>query len=314
MNAHVKMLDAQQALSFVISQTSHIETQVWKKLYPEILYPEFVPVDESAHPWATTVTYYSSDVTGQAGWLHSFAQDFPMVNQNRTKHETNVSMGGIGYGYNLQEISQASMLGINLQADLAIASRDAYERHCEQVAFMGDAQVGYQGLLNNSSVGAADVADGASTNPEWETKTPDEIVKDFNEALSDIYSDSNTIELADTVLLPPSSYNLIATKRLDPTMTTTILEHIQRVNVYTAQTGKPLKIRALRQLETAGAGNTKRMVVYLRNPQVVKLHRPMPLRFFPVQQVMLDYKVPAAYRIGGTDVRRPGAVRYRDGI
>lgn len=310
----MRLLDAQAALSFVISQTSHVETQVWKKLYPEITYPEFVPIDESAHPWATTVTYFSSDYTGKAAWIHSFAQDFPMVGTNRTKHETEVSMGGVGYGYNLQEISQAQMLGIPLTSDLAIASRDFYERHCEDIAYRGDAQKGYQGLLNNSSVGVAAVADGASTNSEWETKTPDEIVADVNEALLDVYLDSNNIEMADTLLLPPSSYTLIATRRLDATMTTTILEHIQRVNVYTAQTSKPLKIRALRDLETAGAANTKRMVAYRRSPDVVKLHRPMSLRFFPVQQIMLDYRVPAAYRIGGTDVRRPGAMRYRDGI
>ncbi|WP_072389862.1 major capsid family protein [Hyphomicrobium sp. CS1GBMeth3] len=310
----MKMLDAQAALSFVISQTSHVESQVWKKLYPDITYPEFVPIDESAHPWATTVTYFSADYTGKAAWIHSFAQDFPMVNGNRTKHETEVAMGGIGYGYNLQEISQAAMLGIPLTADLAIASRDAYERHCEEVAYVGDTQKGYSGLLNTSAVDTADVADGASTDPEWNTKTPDEILADINEALLDVYLDSNTIELADTLLLPPSRYSYIATTRLDATMTTTILEHVMRVNAYTAQTGRQLKIRALRQLETAGAGGTKRMVAYRRDPLVLKLHRPMPLRFFPVQQIMLDYKVPAAYRIGGTDIRRPGAVRYRDGI
>lgn len=310
----MRMLDAQAALSFVLSQTSHIETQVWKKQYPEILYPEFVPIDESAHPWATTVTYFSADYTGKAAWIHGFAQDFPMVGTNRTKHETEVAMGGIGYGYNLQEISQAQMLGMSLTADLAIASRDLYERHCEDVAFRGDAQKGYQGLLNNSSVGVADVADGVSTDPEWDTKTPDEIVADINEALLDVYLDSNTIEMADTVLLPVSRYTLIATKRLAPELTTTILEHIQRVNVYTATTGKPLKIRALRDLETAGVGGTKRMVVYRRSPDVLKLHRPMPLRFFPAQQIMLDTRVPAAYRLGGTDIRKPGACRYRDAI
>jgi hypothetical protein len=115
--------------------------------------------------------------------------------------------------------------------------------------------------------------------------------------------------------LPVSRYNFIATKRMDATMTTTILEHIQRVNAYTAQTGKPLKIRALRQLETAGTSGQKRMVAYKRDPGVVKLHRPQPLRFLPVQGPFgLKYKVPGFFRLGGTDIRRPGAVRYRDFI
>lgn len=312
----LKTIDAQAALGFLISQTAHIETQVWKKQYPEITYPEFVPVDESAHPWATTVTYYSTDYSGQAEWIHGNSDDFPLVNFVRDKNETPVAMAGIGYAYNLEEIGQAQMLGINLQSDMAIASRDLYERKCESVAYVGDTQKGWKGLLNNASVDAADVADGAgAADTTWATKTPDEIVKDVNEALTDIYVDSNTIELADTLLLPVTSFTLIATKRLDATMTTTILEHIQRVNAYTAQTGKPLKIRALRQLETAGTSGHKRMVAYKRSPDVVKLHRPKPLTFLAPQGPRgLKYFVPGFFRLGGVDIRRPGAVRYRDYI
>lgn len=310
----MRMLDAQAALSFVRGQTTHVEAQVWRKQYPEIMYPEFVPIDQSAHPWAKTVTYVSMDYTGRADWIHGLGDDFPFVDMSRAQFETPVAMAGIGYRYNLEEISQASWLGINLSAEGALASRDAYERHCEAVAFEGDAKKGFEGLINNASVSAADVADGeGAADTTWETKTVDEIVFDINDAISDVYTNSNTIELPDTVLLPVSSYNFIATKRLDATMTTTVLEHIQRVNLYAALTGRPLKIRALRQLETAGAGGTKRMVVYKRAPDVVKMHRPQPLRFLPVQGPYgLKYEVPAYYRVGGTDVRRPGAMAYRD--
>jgi len=308
--------DAQAALGFLISQTAHIESQVWEKKYPDITYPQFVPVDNSAHPWAKSVTYYSSDKAGKADLLHHRGQDFPLVSVNRTKHETEVTMGGIGYDYDLEEINQARMLGINLTADEASAARRAYEEYCEQVAYTGDDRVGFTGLLNNASVSAASVADpdDEGVDTTWETKSADYILTDINAAITGIWTASKTVELSDTILLPLTSLALINNKRLDTSLETTVLDYVKRTNIYTMQTGQPIKIMGLRQLETAGESSAKRMVTYKRDPEVVKMHIPKPLEFLPPQQQLLRFIVPGIFRLGGVDIRRPGAVRYSDGI
>ena len=88
-----------------------------------------------------------------------------------------------------------------------------------------------------------------------------------------------------------------------------------KYNVLTAQTGQPLVIRAVRGLETAGAGGTGRMVAYRRDPEVLKMHIPMTHRFLPVWQTgPLIFDVPGIFRLGGLDIRRPMAVRYLDHI
>jgi hypothetical protein len=307
--------DAQAALGFLVSQTAHIESQVWAKKYPDLTYAEDVPIDSSAHPYATSVTYYSTDKVGAAAWLHGRGQDFPLVDVNRTKFETPVAGGGIGYDYSLTELNQARMLGINLTADKASAARRAYEEFIDGIAYVGDADKSFTGLLNYSGISPTDVADGAgAADTTWETKTADEILKDINEALTSTWTASKTIELADTLLLPLSSYAFISTKRLDDTMSMTVLEYVTKANVYTMQTGKPLRIRARRELETAGTSGHKRFVTYKRDPEVLKMHLPMPLRFYAPQQVLLTFVVPAEFRVGGLDIRRPGAVRYRDYI
>ena len=119
---------AQQALGFVIAQTSHIEREVYNIKYPDITYAELIPVDTSAHPWARTVTYFSQDATGAAKFMNAGARDVPRVDLNREKHETAVEFAGIGYGYDLEEINQAQMLGISLDADKARAGRRASDR------------------------------------------------------------------------------------------------------------------------------------------------------------------------------------------
>lgn len=305
-----QLLDAQAALGFVVSQTTYIERQVNEITYPDIQYPGLVPVDTSAPEWIKTVTYYSSDKVGKADWINGNSDDIPLAGTERSKFETNVHMAGIGYGYGLEEISQAQMLGINLTADDAIAARRAYEEMVDRVVFAGDASKGFSGLLNFPGVTAATAITG-----DWDTATPGQILKDVNAALTGQFTGTLYTGLADTLLLPYSKFLLISTTPLNDNGTDTILSWLQSKNVYTAQTGQPLTIRGLRGLDAAGAGGTARMVAYRRNPMVLKMHIPMPHRFLPVYQAgPLRWEVPGIFRLGGVDVRRPKEMVYLDGI
>jgi hypothetical protein len=59
-------LDAQQAaLTFLVQQTSYIEPEVYKQRYPDVQYPQLIPVDTSANEWAKSVTYFSMDQAGR---------------------------------------------------------------------------------------------------------------------------------------------------------------------------------------------------------------------------------------------------------
>ena len=207
----------QQALGFLLSQTSHIEREVWEVKYPDITYPSLIPVDTSANQWAKTVTYFSSDKVGKAKWINGRSSDIPMADVNREKHETEVHMAGIGYDYSIEELGQAMMLGMPLTADKASAARRAYEEHVEEVAFEGDSGKGFEGLLNYSTVDRADVPAGASTDTEWTEKTNDEVLADINSGITGMWQATKTIELADTVLLPLGQHASLFTRRLGDT-------------------------------------------------------------------------------------------------
>ena len=303
--------DAQAALGFVTSQTAHVEQQVNEVVYPDIQYPQLIPVDTSAHPFAQTVEYYSSDKTGKAEWINGNADDVPLANGERTKHQTSVYTAGIGYGYGWEEVNQAAMLGVNLSAEGAMAARRAYEEMVDRVAIKGDAAKGFQGLINNSSVNAA-----AATNGDWggTGTTSDHVLQDVNDALLAVGTDTLYTSVADTLLLSFAKMNFLATTRLGDT-DKTLLSFLRENNTYTAMTGRPLTIRGVRGLETAGSGNSQRMVAYRRDPQVLKLHIPMPHQFLPAEKSgALNFIVPGVFRLGGLDIRRPAEVKYRDGI
>ena len=301
----------QAALGFVISQTTHIEQQVNDIVYPDIQYPQLIPVDTSAHPFAQTVTYYSSDKFGEAKWINGNADDVPLAGTERNKFQTSVYTAAIGYGFGWEEIGVAQMLGVNLQADDAAAARRAYEEMVDRVALRGDAEKGFQGLINNTSVGAASAPNG-----DWggTGTTPDEVLADVNDALLAVATGTLYTSIADTLLLPFDKMNYLATTRLGDT-SLTILAFLRENNTYTAMTGRPLTIRGVRGLETAGVGGTARMVAYRRDPQVLKLHIPMPHQFLRTYDAgPLHFQVPGVFRLGGLDIRRPGEVKYRDNI
>lgn len=313
--------DAQQALGYLISQTSNIEAQAYEIQYPDIQYPALVPVDTSGNPWAKSVTFFSTDKIGLADWFNHMAKDIPLADIERSKFEQPYEMAAIGYRYTGEELGQAMMIpGLNLTADRAASAVRAYEEFIDGVALRGvppsGNTKGWTGLINDANVTAGNVAnDGTGASTLWSTKTPDLILRDINALLTGVYTASLTVEMADTVLLPVARLDYIATTARSINSDTTILEFLRKNNTYTSITGKPLTIRAVRGLEVAGVGPSARMVAYRRDPQVVKLHLPMPHRFLPVWQTgPLTFDIPGIFRTGGVEIRRPKAFRYADGI
>ena len=311
----LQLADAQEALGFLVSQTAYIEAEVYRTQYPDIQFRGLMPVDNSAPDWIKTITYFSSDQVGRADWFHANAKDIPLADVNRTKHDTTVEMGAIGYRYNLEEISYAMMIpGMRLDSERAMAAGRASEEFLEQLALYGDTSKAITGLLNDASVTIVDAATGTG-GAGWYTKTADEIMKDVNDLLTGVYTESLTVEIADTLLLPVELMTFIATKRIGPDTSVTLLAFLRQNNAYTAITGRPLNIRGVRGLEDAGAGGSGCAVAYRNAPDVVKFHLPMEHRFLPVWQTgPLVFDVPGIFRVGKVEIRRPKAFRYLDDI
>lgn len=307
--AAFKLLDAQSALGFTIQQTSIIEREVNQIEYPDVNYAELIPLDFSGGEWAKSVTYFSGDKYGKADWINGNADDIPMAGTTLTKHETQVYTAGIGYGWGLEEISQAVMLGRNLPADDAVAARRAYEEMVYRTLLFGDASKNFTGLFNAPGVTAATAAD------EWNATTPDAVIADMNNMLIGQFTGTLFTSMADTLLLPYDRFLYLASTPRSSESDTSILTWYLANNPYTALTGRPLRIRGVQGLQTAGAGGTHRAVAYRRDPNVVKAHIPMPHRFLPVYQAgPIRWEVPGIFRLGGTDVRRPLDVSYLDAI
>jgi hypothetical protein len=306
----------QEALGFVQDQTMRINAEVYAVQYPELNYAELVPIDSSGPEWSSGVITYVTDSAGKANWYSGKAKDMRLAEVTRGKTETTFDMAGIGYEFDLEEVNRAALVGQPLTNQKADAARRGAQEFIHGFALLGDAAKNAKGLLNSSIPVQGLVANNAgATSRLWVNKTPNEILADFNTVLTGIYTGSQTVEMADTVLLPIQKLLYIAQTRLDPTSQQTILGFLLLNNTYTLTTGQPLTIRGVLELAGLGAGATDRMVAYRRSPQVVSFYLPMPHRFMPLwQNGPLNFLVPGIFRVGGVEFRRPYSVRYADGF
>lgn len=311
----------QQALAFVTGQAYQINQRVYETRYPDWDFGRLIYVDTSAPEWSPGILTYTSDITGAANWQSGYAKDVPLADVNQAMQTKSFHLAAIGYQWNLEEVNTTMAFpGASLSDRRARAARLAYTKFMYDLTLQGSAEKGLGGLINYAGVTASNApADGTGGSTYWVNssgvgqKTPAQIVRDINLALMGVYTATNEIELADTILLPHEALTYIAQTPYSATTMETILTFVARNNIYTRTTGRKLTIRAVSQLSTQAAGGKGRLVAYKNDPEYVRLHLPMPHRFLTVYQSgPLQYEVPGIFRTGGVELLTTKAMRYVD--
>lgn len=305
--------DAQAAYPFVIAQGRNIETRIYQKRYPTYNYAAVVPVVTEGNAWAIGTTFFTVDTAGEAKFLSGAGTDMPFNSATKDQASHDFAMIGSGWEWNLEEVNQAALYNINLNATKAMSAADKVERLLNSIAFLGSTEKNWTGFANSADVPRADVDTPGTF---WPAKTVDQILLNVNEVISRVRTQTNEVEYADTLALPPDAFRVIATRRLgagDGMMT--VLAYIQTNNVYTAETGQPLTIIPVRELATASQDGGGRMVAYRRDPEVVRFHLPMPRTVLqPRQKSIMGFETGIIARTGGTEWRLPKAAAYADEV
>lgn len=306
--------DAQVGYAFLTPQLYRIETEVYMTKYPSFDISRFMTVDTSGDMWDVGTLVYSMDQVGEAQFMAGGAFDMPYASAKMAQATKNFHLAAIGYEWNTQELQRAAKLGRSLSSDKAMAAKLAADRFIYGIAMNGKtpggvAEKGWTGFTNNGSAPSAQVAnDGTGPSRLWADKDADKILRDINAALTAVETGTGETMVADTLVLPTSRYNYIATTRVGDT-NATILSFLLANNV----AGEGLTILKSRALETAGTGGTTRMIAYANSPQVIKFHLPGAHQFLPAfQKSSLVYEVGGIMNVGGVEVRLPKALVYRD--
>ena len=285
--------------------------QVKAKSYDVLKAPlkafELIPVDSTTAPGAKTVTYEQYDSTGIAKIISNYADDLPTADVKGKEFHSTIKSIGNSYVYSKDDIRAAQFAGKPLNQRKANSAVEAHRQLMNKLAFFGDAEYGIQGLLTNSNIPSAPVVAGAATTLTWATKTPDEILKDLNSAVSDMLDLTKGVEVPNTIVMPIAQYNHIATTARSANSDTTILQFFKGNN-------PGIEVMWATELKGAFAGGTDGFIVYNRNPDKLWMEIPMMVEMSPAQEKGLSYIVPVESKFGGVIVPYVLSVSFRYGI
>ena len=148
----------------------------------------------------------------------------------------------------------------------AESARRANDALVNKIAFQGDVEHGILGIFKHPNITKYVLpADGEGSATTWDKKTPVQILRDMNNAVSMIVDVTKGVEIPDTILLPIDKYNIIATTLLPDSGGQTILSFFQEKNPY-IQT-----IKSIHEASGAGTGGKDIMFIYRNDANALSL-------------------------------------------
>lgn len=306
-----------ESYNYVINNFEEISAEFYATLYAERHWSKVIApgsIETNISPGATTTSYLVTDRRGVGGFLSNFGGDVPTVGGSVKKIPVSMHVAGIGAIVSREDLrNYQHSYGPGLDTEFMTNMREGCEDHVEGVFFFGQPELGIEPFLDNSGV-AVVTAVNPGSGTEWVNKTPDEILFDINDAITDVWADSNEIHVPGMMRIPSAQFGDIAGRRIAQGNDLTVLEYIKRNNVYTAKTGRELDINSLPYLKGAGVAGVDRMMVYTLDPRIHKMPFPIPFTTLQPQLEGMKIKFFAEYKFGGCHWRWPGSAVYVDGI
>jgi hypothetical protein len=300
-------LDADEGIFFE-RELKYIKSRSYDVLYPELLARRLFPVASEADTGAATITYQSWDHVGMAKLIHQYSQDIPNIEITAKETTRKIYSEAVAFGYSLQEVRNARYAGKPLQQRKASAARRQVLYLENRLAFFGDPESDIPPFVGNSLFNQVTIPAGVSTNTEWDTKTPDEIINDVTLMTKTIRDVSNGVESPNTLLLPEAQYTQISTTPRSSTSDTTILTFLLNSNAWIQE------IIPVYELKGAGAGGTDTMILYDKSPDKLTLEIPQDVEFLPPQEKGFMFEILTHARTAGVIVYYPKSVAQGDGI
>lgn len=216
-----------------------------------------------------------------------------------------------------QDMQRANFIGRSLDNLLQDGVRMAYDKHMDANVYVGITEYGTTGLVNNPDAVETTAANGAAGTATWATKTPQEILKDVNDALAAGWgaNANDPTAIPNHILIPYEQYLYIMTTMVTDLATETIYDFLMKNNAAT-KAGGDLFIGPTVWCKGAGTGSKDRMVVYNNDRRFAKMDELVPLSRIMSAPVVTSVCYDTAYMANLSEVQvfYPTSIRYVDGI
>ena len=292
--------------------------------YPEHDWYKAVSEDQvlsDINAGATQYAFISRDRQGAAAFRgQAENNNIPMVSQTAGSSVVPLCASNVGAKIDNEDARQYQMgFNGNLAQDLGECMRYACDNLVERTFFFGDDAVGFKGFMNFPGVAVSPASTAAAGGTEWSKKTAAEMVKDINDGLAAVWTNSRGVFLPNTVFLPLEQFNLLATTPYTLGASAAVfqsaLDYVKKYNIYTNQRGKELEIIPIRYLKNASASDDKgRMILQDRSKRNQALPFPMGYTLQAPVPVPLGAEFYSEQKHGSYVIRQPLSTLYVDGI
>lgn len=254
-------------------------------------------------------------------WIGKSTSQITGIGVDIAKIPNPLALWGMEIKYTIPELESSAKLGRPIDQQKYEGLQLKHQMDVDEQVYIGDTTTGATGLLNSSLVtNAANIANGGSGSPLWASKSPDDILLDFNEVLNSAWAATGYSIVPSRVLLPPQAFGQISMQKVSTAGNVSVLKYVQENNLLTTSGRGKLEIYPCKWNVGAGAGGTvgtanghDRMLVYTKDKQRVRF--PMTLlQRTPIQYVSIYHMTTYFCRLGVVEVVYPQCIAYRDGL
>ena len=319
-------LDADETYFFA-RQLEYVKKQTKDVLYPEFKGSWICPVSNEADTGTETITYGQYEGVGKASVVDRRSKDYKKVEIRKKEFSQPVRTLAMSIDWSLQELRNDAMRAKNGNTE---AGKSATERKTdwaikgirekeEEIIAQGDADFGLIGFYNNTnlyemlitSTGEAKIAkdgsEGAATaSASWLYKNADEIIRDYNQLVNYIPTQTKGVHTVNTVLMSNGYYARIATLRI-PNTNTSVLAYLKSVH-------PDKEIVAYDRVNLAAAGHAAGaptedwVIAYHRAPTILQQEIPQVIEVLPpLQTSHEEFESAVRERHGGILIYYPKA-------
>lgn len=304
----VGVMDAGEAMSFLVSQLAFTEQKVYERLRTPMQAEMFIPQRFDAGEHVDTIRYEVFDYVGDTDDASPKSNTPGTVDVAYAQVDYGVRDGQVFYEYSQHDLRVTAFLRKPLPEAKLQAAIQTYKRRMNKVGLFGRSEYGLQGLYNNSLVPLGSLPYGNWTG----TTDTDQMLADLNYLLYQSWVGSAYNTVANQIILPPRSYTFAQQRRLPNTQVTVLNFFLE--NNLARDRGFDVSVDPGYGLETAGVGGSARAMAYVKDQDHVAQHIPLPLRFLAPQPEGLYFRVYGEYRYCGTHIRYVNSAVYADGI
>ncbi len=238
---------------------------------------------------------------GKKSWISGMSTTPAQVGVSQTKVTSPITPWGMEVAYSIIELEKAMKTGRPIDVQKYDAMRTKHQLDIDQMVYVGDAEVGVSGLLNNPSVTSANVGAITSSTPVAD------VLAIFNGILEQAWAATKYTRIPDRLLVPPAVFKILVGTQL-PATKSNLLNFILE-NSLTRANGKFLEIWPVKYLADTSIFATPKIVAYTKARDVVRFPlvqlQSLPVQFRDYQQV-----VPYYGALGAVEFIRPEMVYY----